>query len=460
MGVRTHRGWVNHYKFSEEVFIGMKWRKLVASFVATLLVASVVAACSTPKPQETKKEEPAPAQPAPEEKVELEFWGWWSSATRMPTINKIVGDWNTKNPNIQVKYTFVPFGEILTKYLASVAAGNPPDVVAVPDIFTSVQRGQKRQAMDLTPLGAESVKDQYYPSFWNAVLFQGKAHALPWVGETKYLYYNKEHFKAAGLDPEKGPVTWDDLMTMAEKLDKKEGSKYTRMAFHPMFGNFDYRGWVWNAKSDLFDTRSWPTVNTDKNIEVLNWVKKWTDRYGYDQYSAFKSSFGGGPQHPFVTQKVSMIVETATFEGELKKNAPTLQYGIVPVPTQDGKQHQNAAYTGGFAVELPVGSKHAKQAFEFAKYWTTDAAVIWAKEQNDFPAYKKAVEQITTPEFKRIADNMANTGLIPLPLFAPTYNDVLTVSVDEVLSGKKDAKAALGEAQNSIVKMVQENTSK
>jgi len=435
--------------------MGMNWRKFTAAAVTAAVALSVMAGCAS-KPQEQKPAEPGAQAPA--KKVELEFWGWWSSATRMPTINKIVDQWNKNNPNIQVKYTFVPFGEILTKYLASVAAGNPPDMVVTPDIFTTPFRAQKKQAMELSAIGGDALKANYYDTFWNAVQYQGKAYGLPWMGETKYLFYNKDLFQAAGLDPEKGPVTWEDLWKFSDKLDKKEGNKLTTVGFHPMFGNFGYRGWVWNAGSNLFDNRNWPTVNTDKNKEVLDWVKKWTDRYGFEAYSAFRGGFGGGPQHPFVQGKVAMIIETATWEGELKKNGPNIKYGIVPIPTPDGKQHQNAAYTGGFAVEIPVGAKNPKESLEFAKYWTTDAAVIWAQEQNDFPAFNKASEKITTPEFKRMSENMKNTGLIPLPLNAPTYNDALTPSIEEALAGKKDTKKALDEAQAAIVKMVQENT--
>jgi len=441
--------------------MGMTWRKFSAVVIAGVLALSIAAGC-TAKKDDPKT--PTPTTPTtqaePEKKVELEFWGWWASATRMPTINKIVDGWNQKNPNIQVKYTYVPFGDLLTKYLASVAAGNPPDVVASPELFTVATRAQKKQAMDLSALGADSIKDQFYPEFWKAVQFQGKAYGLPWTGETKYLYYNKEHFTEAGLDPEKGPVTWDDLWNFSQKLTKKDASKVTRAGFHPNFGNMGYRGWVWNAKSDFFDARNWPVVNSEKNIAVMDWFKKWTDFYGYEAYAALKGSATGGAQHLFVQGKVSMVVETATWEGELKKNGPNIKYGIVPIPTQDGKQHQTAANSGGFAVELPVGSKNAKQAFEFAKYWVTDAAVIWAQEQNDFPAYNKAIEKISTPEFKRMVDNMKNTGLIPLPLFAPLYNDALDIAVQEVISGKKDSKTALGTAQSSITKMVQDNTAK
>jgi len=448
--------------------MGMIGRKVTAVFLASLLAATLLAGCgggakkggesTTPQTQQPTQQQPQQTETPKAEPVSIEFWGWWSSETRMPTINKIVDKWNSEHPDIQVTYTFVPFGEMNTKYLASVAGGNPPDMVVSPDIFTSIQRGENGQAMELSSLGALDLKDLYYPNFWDAVTTDdGKIYALPWVGETKFLYYNKQLFREAGLDPEKGPVTWDDLWTMAEKLDKWEGSKLVQMGFHPLMGNFGFQGWVWNAGGLLFQNDETPTINADKNVEVLEWIKKWTDRYGYDVFSGFKGSFGTGPQHAFIQGKIGMVVETATFEKEIKTNAPTLEYGVVPVPTPDGKQHQNASYSGGFSVELPVGSKHPQQALEFAKYWTQEAAVIWAQEQNDFPAYTKAVETITTPEFKRAADNMQYTGLIPVPLTASNYLDFVNPAVDEVLMGNMSAKAALDQAQSQIEDVVAEN---
>src|SRR5690606_5438215 len=137
---------------------------------------------------------------------------------------------------------------------------------------------------------------------------------------------------------------------------------------------------------------------------------------GYRNYAAFKGSFTGGPQNPFIQGRLSMIIETATWEGELKRYGPDVNYGVVPIPTPDGRQHPTASYTGGFAVEIPYGSRNSQAAFEFARYWVTEAAIIWAEEQNDFPAYRRAAEVIQTPEFRRMADYMAYTGLIPLPL--------------------------------------------
>src|SRR2546428_12859390 len=100
----------------------MNWRKFSAAALVTVIGASVVAGCAT------KKADPAPQPEAakPVEKVTLEFWSHWASAQRRPTVDKILKTWNDAHPNVQVNYTPVPFDQIITKYVAGVAAGNGP----------------------------------------------------------------------------------------------------------------------------------------------------------------------------------------------------------------------------------------------------------------------------------------------------------------------------------------------
>ncbi len=64
-----------------------------------------------------------------QEKVEIEFWTFWGSETRRPIIEKIVTDFNESQDQIHVTHVFNPWGDIWTKSLAAIAAGNPPDVV-------------------------------------------------------------------------------------------------------------------------------------------------------------------------------------------------------------------------------------------------------------------------------------------------------------------------------------------
>jgi multiple sugar transport system substrate-binding protein len=167
---------------------------------------------------------PSPAQ-AQTQRVTLQFWAHWLSQQRRPTVDKIISTWNARNLNIQVEYTGVPFDQIINKTLAAVAAGNPPDVGVI-DIRTTRFRAAKNQILSLSDLGVDKIKDLYFPNLWVTGTYQGKQYALPFVIDTRMLFY-KAAFKEAGLDPNRPPSTWEDLWNYANKLDKKEGNNYT-----------------------------------------------------------------------------------------------------------------------------------------------------------------------------------------------------------------------------------------
>ncbi|CAM4481960.1 hypothetical protein PATA110616_21235 [Paenibacillus tarimensis] len=106
------------------------------------------------------------------EKVELDFWTFWGSETLRPIIEKIIEDFNQSQDRIVVKHTYLPWGDILTKNLAAIAAGNPPDVI-VNDIATVAQRAENKQAADLSSyIEQEPVEDRFFPELWRAVVHE------------------------------------------------------------------------------------------------------------------------------------------------------------------------------------------------------------------------------------------------------------------------------------------------
>ncbi|MFB9991110.1 ABC transporter substrate-binding protein [Deinococcus oregonensis] len=392
--------------------------------------------------------------PAAAQKVTLKFSAHWLSEQRRPTITRIIDTWNQRNPNIQVEYTGVPFDQIITKTIAGVAAGNAPDVVVL-DIRTTKQRAAKNQILDMTPLGANTIKSGFYPNLWSTATYNGKQYGLPFVTDTRVLFYNKAAFKEVGLDPNKPPKTWDDLWNYAQKLDKKDGTRWTRMGFHPNFGDFGYPGWLTNAGDKFFDNNNEEArVNNPNAVKVLAWMKKWTDKYGANNYAAFKASFGGGAQDEFMSGKVPMVVKNGNYLTTLRVNAPTLQYGFVAVPTEDGKQDGTSSWGGGFNVEIPRSTKYPKQAFAFAKYLTTEGAKVWAAEQNDLPGYQVARLANKNANFVKLANNLKYTYVDTVPVYAPSYETAINKAVDDVLLRDKDPKPALDEAQVAVAKQV------
>src|SRR5690606_18299015 len=82
-------------------------------------------------------------------KTVIDFWTFWGSEIRRPVIEQIIADFNESQDEIEVKHTYLPFGDIWTKELAAIAAGDPPDVV-INDINSTALRGQENQAMNLS----------------------------------------------------------------------------------------------------------------------------------------------------------------------------------------------------------------------------------------------------------------------------------------------------------------------
>ncbi|UBV44276.1 ABC transporter substrate-binding protein (plasmid) [Deinococcus taeanensis] len=394
------------------------------------------------------------AAPSVAQKVTLKFSAHWLSEQRRPTITRIVNTWNERNPNIQVEYTGVPFDQIITKTVAGIAAGNAPDVVVL-DIRTTRQRGAKNQILDLTPLGANQIKSGFYANLWNTATYNGKQYGLPFVTDTRVLFYNKAAFKEVGLNPNKPPRTWDELWTYAAKLDKKDGNRWVRMGFHPMFGDFGYPGWLTNAGDSFFDkSNEEARANNPTAVKVLNWIKKWTDKYGANNYAAFRASFGGGAQDEFMSGKVPMVVRNGNYLTTLRVNAPNLQYGFVAVPTEDGKQDGLSSWGGGFNVEIPRSTRHPKEAYAFARYLATEGAKVWAAEQNDLPGYQVARLANKNPNFVKLANNLKYTFVDTVPVYAPSFETAINKAVDDVLLRNKEAKDALDEAQAAIAKQV------
>ena len=111
---------------------------------------------------------------ASQEPVLLRFWAHWGSEQRRPTIEKIVNMFNEKyaEQNIQVEYVYVPYGDIETKMIASVTAGNPASVVitAIEDVAVKAMRNQ---AENITGYLTPGIQDGFYAKYWDMAAWDG-----------------------------------------------------------------------------------------------------------------------------------------------------------------------------------------------------------------------------------------------------------------------------------------------
>ncbi|MFD2974264.1 ABC transporter substrate-binding protein [Peribacillus deserti] len=429
-----------------------KKKKLSILLSAIMLISLILSGCSGQNSSGSAADSNG--------KVTLKFWSFWGSETRRPVIEKMIDDYNKSQDKVVVKHTFVPWGDIWTKNLAAVAAGNPADVV-VTDINDVSHRAKNNQSTDLSKYFDDNMKDRFYPHLWDTVLYDGKPYAAPFNTDTRLLYYNKKAFKEAGLDPNKPPQTWKELEEYAKKLDVKKGSSYERIGFYPLWGGYGAPSWMRNADEgkNFFDGDKL-SINTPAKAEALTWLADWKKRYGKKTIEKWDAEFANGQTNPFVAEKVAMYTDTGTFYTQIRDSGKELDFGVAPIPAyKEGAR--NWSDGGGFVLEVPKGSKHPKEAAEFIKYLTdVKAQKYWAVKNYDNVANKEAAESVAEGMkgqekmvYSESLKNLKDTQLAPIPINYPDFMSRINPQIDAVMLGKSDAKAALKKAEADVKKI-------
>ncbi len=396
----------------------------------------------------------------------VELWHFWSSPVRRNAIRRVVAICQQQLPNIKITETFKPFGDIYTANTAAVAAGTGmPDVIvedrpqlpakAANNIETDLQKYATRDGID---------GSTFWPFTWQQTLYKGDTYGIPFSTDTRMLYYNKNAFKEAGLDPNKPPQTWSELEAAAKKLDKKnpDGS-WARLGFNPLItGNWDQWATVNGAQYVTEDGK--PHANDPKVVEAVNWIKKWTDGFGgYDNFVKFRGTFSSPPNDAFMSGKVAMTTDINGYISQLNFYRPqvkkadgsgneNLDWGVANLPHNDTAPAAN--YSGGFALSIPRGSKNADAAWEFIKCATgVQAITSWARDTYEIPANIQAANDPTLladPNWQLTIDALKTTKVIPFASQYANYGQEVDKRQVEAYQGKKTAQQAMDEAQQAI----------
>lgn len=122
-------------------------------------------------------------------------------------------------PEVDVVVVPVAWEGMLEKFLLAAQTGNLPDVMTTESFLGWTQLfASYGHMMDLTELMEEIGEDTFFPGVLEGCRYKGRYYAIPYRNSTRVLVYNKDMFRAAGLDPDKPPETWAQLLDYAQKL--------------------------------------------------------------------------------------------------------------------------------------------------------------------------------------------------------------------------------------------------
>ncbi len=307
------------------------------------------------------------ASEAPAEKVTLEFWAQKFEDTTDAWFKKWVGEFNKTHENIEIKLTIVPADAWEQKMKAAQAAGKAPDIRTL-DYGKIAYNANLGAILPLNDLMDPSAFDDLYDNVKGFVTVGDKYYAYPKLVEpSTVLFYRKDLFEEAGLDPEKPPTTWAEVLDYGKKLTKKGVFGFST-AQNAVDLGWSSWGLQYNAAGHLpvLDDWSKADVNNDGYKALLNFYATayQSGIMPKQQLAAYADikAFGEG--------KVAMQVCGSWAIGQLRNTYKNMldKVGIAPMATIDGDQTKTTATLGGWTLALDGKTKHAKEAASFISY--------------------------------------------------------------------------------------------
>lgn len=203
-------------------------KKLIASLLAAAMLLSL-AACGggTPSSSSPAASSTASQSEEPTEKVTLKFANHMVLESGTKAFwEKFKTDFEAKHTNITLEYVTAPYGEILNTVINMAGGGDKVDVMLGETAWTPTIQ-QAGLSVPVKEIVGDKMVSDVLPSVAKAHTIDGELYALPLYMTPYVLFYNKDLFTQAGLDPEKPPKTYDEMLQMADKfaaLKTKDGN--------------------------------------------------------------------------------------------------------------------------------------------------------------------------------------------------------------------------------------------
>lgn len=392
------------------------------------------------------------------DKVVLEFWHYWDG-NNAKVLENFAAIYSQSNPGVQVKPIFVPTGELLPKMEATAATGKPP-AIAIADIAWMGRLLRSDALLALDPFVEEQGLDMndFYPSLLEYGKYQGQTLALPITTNNLALFYNKDLFKAAGLDPEKPPKTWDELVEYGIKLTKADGSVFGL----EMYSQVDETGegltwnlqpYFWQAGADyLTDGYSRPGFNNERGEKALQFVVDMFQKHRIAGL-ARKDSFGMG--------RAAMVVNGPWMIGIWEESVP-FEFGTAPIPYPTWGQP--ATNMGGEQIFVFKTDPVREAAAVDFLIWllSTENMMTWDKETGALPVKESVATspdyrgfiQDTEPRLLTFIDQQRYANARPpIPEYAET-SLAFAKEMEKAYYGTVTVKEALANAEKAIMEIL------
>lgn len=344
----------------------------------------------------------------------------------------------TEKTGIATERQSVPYPELVQRVLLSATSGALPDLI----MMDNSDVAQLAEGGLIVPLAEVGVSTE---GFTQALIdignYKGKNYSVQAAANTLGLWYNKDILGAAGVTP---PTTWAELREAAKTLTTADTYGFVFPAVATEEGTFHTSPFIWSNGGNF------EVLNSPENIEALTFladmvkdgsispsVVTWNGNDANDQFLAGRAAMSiGGAWH---------IPRNSAAEG--------FNYGIVSIPVPEAGDALGVPVGGEvWAVSSTADKANAKAFLDCLL--SDDMVMFWGKARNNVPGKPNLTEQYgievpsMAPFISSVAGARSRTSVLGIDY--PKYSSAYSAAMQAVLTGSKDAKTALDEAQAQV----------
>lgn len=438
-------------------------KKLLRKSLSIILSLTMLVGCTGKNSEKVESSENTIAKEG--KQIELDFY--YPVAVGGPIaelVQNISDDFTKENPNIKVNPVYCgSYAETMTKAQTAIKGKDSPDlgVLFSIDLFTLKDMDAVVSFDEFIEKdGGQEYLNDFYSGFMENGQTEGKTWGIPFQRSTVVLYYNKDAFKEAGLDPNKPPQTWEEVAEYSKKLTKKQDNGETRWGIEiPSTG---YQYWMLQALAiqsgkNLMNNEGTETYfNSNEAKESLEyWLSLSKDHKvmpeGIIDWKTVPTSF--------IEEKTAMMIHTT---GNLTnvKNSAKFDFGVAFLPAN--KNFGSATGGGNFYIFKDTPKENQEAAWKFIKYatspevlakWSIDTGYVAPRKSSyETETLKKYIE-----EFPQAA--VAKDQLEHAKAELSTHNNgevqkIINDAIQSALTGGQSINEALDKAQKDAEKVL------
>lgn len=285
--------------------------------------------------------------------------------------------------------------------------GNPPDILNLNAYATYAADDLLYSADEVL---SDEVKDDLIDAFVESGTYKGKMYGMPDLSSARALFYNKDLFAQADISGP--PTTWAEFEETAKKISAMgDGTVGYAMPLGPEEAQAEFSIWMFNNGGNWKTDGEW-TINSEQNVETLEFLRSLAVEEKVTQNNPGRTNRTDGAFPLFGSGKAGMVVGFSPLAAQLDEDG-TVNYGVAPMPTNDGGEPQTYGVTDYLMAFKKDGNQEAVKAF-YELYYQPEQVNKFIKAEGFLPVTESGLEEFASDESLQVyLETLLNVHLTP-----------------------------------------------